>query len=201
VHHYAALLHGMRDEQDQAIRAARRALELDPHNPAPLSPLVLALLATGDREGAVAAARRMIESAPAAAIGYVVLARTQAGGDEAAKIEARQSLRIGEPFYADLRNFRIDAALSHASAGEPAEAARLVQRYRELTTDMHVDPALDAMALLASNQSDAASERLEQVEHQRGLGMDPMSLLLIRRNAWALPALESKRWRDLRARL
>jgi DNA-binding winged helix-turn-helix (wHTH) protein/tetratricopeptide (TPR) repeat protein len=201
VFHYSAMLHCLREEHEQAIRAARRALELDPRNPAPWSPLVLALLASGDRDGAVAAARRMVDTAPAAAIGYVVLARTQSGGDEAARIEARQSLRIGEQFLDELRNFRVDAALSYASAGERTEATRLARQFRERTQGVHVDPALDAMAHVALGDYDSARERLEYAIRNRALGMDPMSLLLLRRNAWQLRQLETPAWRELRARL
>jgi DNA-binding winged helix-turn-helix (wHTH) protein/tetratricopeptide (TPR) repeat protein len=199
--HYTAMLHCLRDEHDDAIRIARRAIEADPHNPAPWSPLVLSLTAKGERVAAAAAARRMIEVAPTAAIGYVVLARTQTGGGAEALAEARESLRIAEQFLDELRNFRVDAALSYTRAGGRAHAARLVNVFREGTRGRHVDPALEAMAHLALGEYDRARERLEYATAHRERGMDPVSLLLIRRNAWSDPQLESAQWRALRERL
>ncbi len=200
--HYSAMLHGLQDEHAEAIREARRALALDPRNPAPFSPLVLALAASGEHAAAVAEARRMIEAAPTAAIGYVVLARTQAGARDAAAVaEARQALRLGEQFLDELRNFRVDAALSYAATGERADAVRLVGVFREATRGRHVDPALDAMAHIATGAHEEARARLEWATAHRDLGVDPLSLLLIKRNAWSIPELETPQWRELRARL
>jgi tetratricopeptide (TPR) repeat protein len=69
--HHAAMVASLLDDHPGAVRAARRALELDPKNPAPYSPLGMALRGLGDHTGAVAAFREMIELAPTAAIGYV----------------------------------------------------------------------------------------------------------------------------------
>ena len=144
----------------------------------------------------------MIESAPAAAIGYVVLARTQAGAHDAAAIaEARQALRIGEQFSSELRNFRVDAALSYAATGERADAARLIADFRETTRGRHVDPALDAMAHIAIGEYEQAHAKLAWATAHRNLGLDPLPLLLIKRNAWSIPTLETAPWQELRGRL
>lgn len=190
--HYGALLRCLLEEPAEARQLARRAIEADPRNPAPWSPLVLALVAGGDRTQAAAAARRMIEVAPTAALGYVVLARTQTGGDAAALAEVRETLRIAEQFLDAQRNLTLDAALSYLRAGEPASAARLVGLFRERTRGTHVDPALEAMAHLALGEQQQARERLDYATLHRAQGMDPLSLYLLQQNAWNLPALAAK---------
>ena len=188
--HYSAMLHCLLEKPNAAQQFARRAIEADPRNPAPWSPLVLALIASGEQVQAAVAARRMIEVAPTAALGYIVLARTQTGGDAAALAEARETLRIAEQFMNAQRNLTLDAALTYLRAGEPASAVRLVGLFRERTRGMHVDPAMEAMAHLALGEGEAARERLEHARLHRGRGMDPLALYLLQHNAWNLPALE-----------
>lgn len=199
--HYEAIVRTLRDEHDAAIAAARRALSREPRSPGPYSPLVLSLDAKGDTEGAAQAARQMIDVAPTAAIGYVVLARQQVGGGADATREARRAATMAEQFLGTLGNFRLDAALSYARIGDRAAAARLVTQFREAAGDRHVDAGLEAMALLALGNYDAAGERVDHVIHHRGDGMDPMTLLLIRRNAWSDPVLDSPAWRARRTAL
>jgi DNA-binding winged helix-turn-helix (wHTH) protein/Tfp pilus assembly protein PilF len=188
--HYSAMLYCLLEKPAEAQQFARRAIDADPRNPAPWSPLVLALIASGEQAQAAAAARRMIEVAPTAALGYVVLARTQTGGDAAALAEARETLRIAEQFMNAQRNLTLDAALTYLRVGEPASAVRLVGLFRDRTRGMHVDPALEAMAHLALGEGDAARERLEYAWRHRAQGMDPVSLYLLQHNAWNLPALQ-----------
>jgi DNA-binding winged helix-turn-helix (wHTH) protein/Tfp pilus assembly protein PilF len=188
--HYSAMLSCLLEKPLEAQQFARRAIEADPRNPAPWSPLVLALIASGDQAQAAVAARRMIEVAPTAALGYVVLARTQTGGDAAGLAEARETLRIAEQFINAQRNLTLDAALSYRRAGEPASAVRLVALFRDRTRGTHVDPALEAMAHLGLGEGEAARERLAYARLHRGQGMDPLSLYLLQHNAWNLPALE-----------
>lgn len=199
--HYSAMLYAMLDEHDASIAAARRALEVDPRNPAPYSPLALSLRAKGDQTAAAAAARTMIEIAPAAAIGYVVLARTQTQGDAAALQEAREALKIAEPFLQDVLAFRIDAALSYARTGSRPDAGRLVQSFQEATRARHINPGLQAMVHLALGDHRSAYERVQYAMRHRGRAMDPFPLLLIRHNAWSDPVLESQEWRELREQL
>ncbi len=190
--HYNAMLNDLLEKPGAAQQLARRAIEADPRNPAPWSPLVLALVASGEQAQAAAAARRMIEVAPTAALGHVVLARTQTGGDAAALAEVRETLRIAEQFLDAQHNLTLDAALSYLRAGEPAAAVRLVGLFRERTRGTHVDPALEAMAHLALGEGDQARQRLEYALAHREQGMDPLPLYLLQHNAWHLPAVESR---------
>jgi TolB-like protein/DNA-binding winged helix-turn-helix (wHTH) protein/Flp pilus assembly protein TadD len=197
--HYSAMVHWMLDEHAEAIRAARRALELDPRNPAPYSPLVLSLHASGENATAIQMARELIEVAPTAALGYVVLARTLTQSGDFAGV--RETLRLGEPFLDGMRNFRVDAALSYARAGAPADAERLVQAFRQSTKARHVDAGLDAMAHLALGNYQLARDRIESVISQREAAIDPLPLLLIRQNIWSDPILDSAEWVRLRKQL
>jgi DNA-binding winged helix-turn-helix (wHTH) protein/Flp pilus assembly protein TadD len=190
--HYSAMLNVLLGKPGEAQLLARRAIEADPRNAAPWSPLVLALLASGERAQAADAARRMIEVAPTVALGHVVLARTQTGGDAAAQAEVRETLHIAEQFLDAQPNLALDAALSYLRVGEPAAAVRLVGLFREQTHGTHVDPALEAMAHLALGEAEQARERLDHALANRAQGMDPLSLYLLLHNAWNLPALESK---------
>jgi tetratricopeptide (TPR) repeat protein len=196
--HYAAMLHCMLEEPEDAIRFARQALALDPRNPAPYSPLALGLFATGNQVAAAAAARSMIELAPTAVIGYVVLARTQTTGDIS---EARSALKIAEQFLGNARTFRIDAAMSYARVGAPADAERLVRRFRATTQGQHIDPGLDAEAYIAVGDYANARERIQYAVRHRHSAMDPMPLILIGWNMWSDPVLESAEWRALREQL
>lgn len=199
--HYGAMLYGLMGDPATALRLARRAIEADPRNPAPWSPLVMAHAARGELQAASAAARSMIDVAPTAALGYIVLARTQTHGDAAALAESRQALHIGEQFIDAQRNLLLDAALSYTRIGEPVTAARLVAAFETRTRGTHVDPALRSMAALALGQSEAALRQLQDAVAHRDTGMDPVSLHLLRTNAWNLPVLESAVWREVRAQL
>jgi DNA-binding winged helix-turn-helix (wHTH) protein len=190
--HYGALLNVLLGKPGEAQPLARRAIEVEPNNPAPWSPLVLALVAGGQQAQAAAAARRMIEVAPTTALGHVVLARTQAGGDATSPGEVRQTLGTAEKLLDAQRDLTLDAALSYLRAGDPAAAARLAGLFREHTRGMHVDPALQAMAHLALGEDEQARERLEYALAHREQGMDPLPPYLLQHNAWNLPALESK---------
>ncbi|HEX7080757.1 MAG TPA: winged helix-turn-helix domain-containing protein [Gammaproteobacteria bacterium] len=198
--HYTAMIETLLDRHEAAVRTARRALELDPLNPAPYTPLVLGLRALGDLAGARAAARAAIECVPAAPIGYIHLARTETAGGEPERI--LEALRIAERFFDDTtRNFRVDAALSYARAGARADAERSIREFERASAGRRIEPGLDAMAALALGQYARARETLEQAVATRASGMDPIPLLLIRRNTWADPVLEQPEWQTLRARL
>jgi tetratricopeptide (TPR) repeat protein len=198
--HYLALVASMLDDHAGAIRAARRAVEIDPKNPAPYSPLGMALRALDDRAGAVAAYRQMIELAPSAPIGYITLARAQTDAGDPARI--LEAVRLAERFLHDASgNFRVDAALSYTRAGAHMDAARLIRQFDRATAGRYVSPGLAAMARLAVRDYAKARALLEQAMNARGSGVDPMPLLLIRRNSWADPVLEQPEWRSLRERL
>jgi DNA-binding winged helix-turn-helix (wHTH) protein/Flp pilus assembly protein TadD len=199
VHHYSAMLHCLQDEHAAAIRSARRALELDPRNAAPYSPLALALRATGDLDGEAAAFRAMIQAAPTSAIGYIGLARHDAFINDSAGILS--SLRLAEQFFGDLRSFRLDAAISYLRAGATADAERLVVEFRRGTRGTHVDPAVLAMSFIALGDDERARALILEAIEKRHEGMDPLPMMLIARNIWSVPMLETKPWHALRARL
>ncbi len=199
VHHYSAMLHCLQNEHAEAIRSARRALELDAGYAAPYSPLALALRATGDGEGEAAAFRAMIQAAPTSAIGYIGLARHQASIDDSAGVLS--SLRLAEQFFGDVRGFRVDAAISYMRAGAQADAERLVVEFRRGTRGTHVDPAMLAMSFIALGDHERARAQIVEAVEKRHEGMDPFPLMLIERNIWSVPMLETKPWLDLRARL
>ncbi len=199
VHHYSAMLHCLQNEHAEAIRSARRALDLDTMNAAPYSPLALALRATGDGDGEAAAFRAMIQVAPTSAIGYVGLARHQAFINDSAGVMS--SLRLAEQFFGDVRGFRVDAAISYMRAGAHADAERLVVEFRRGTKGTHVDPAMLAMSFIALGDDERARARIAEAIEKRDEGMDPFPLMLIERNIWSVPMLETRPWLDLRARL
>jgi TolB-like protein/DNA-binding winged helix-turn-helix (wHTH) protein/tetratricopeptide (TPR) repeat protein len=199
VAHYSAMIDLLRGDPASAVEAARRALELDPKNPAPYGPLAMALRALGDIDGSVAAYESMVDVAPTAAIGYVGLARTLTERGDDARI--LQTLRVAEQFLAELRSFRLDAAMSYAYLGERADAARLVAEFMRRTDGQRLDPSLEAMAALALGDYERASGALRAAIAARPSGMDPVALEQIRQNTWSDPALDSAEWRELRAAL
>lgn len=198
--HYTAMVECMLDDDAAAVSSARRALELDPRNPAPYAPLVLGLRALGDLDGAAAAARAAIESAPMAPIGYIHLARTEtAGGDARRMLEAA---RLAERLLDDTtRVFRADVSIAYARAGALDDAKRSIRALERANEGLRMEPGLAAMAKLALGEYADARALLEQAIAERGSGMDPMPLVLIRRNTWSDPVLERPDWRELRARL
>jgi tetratricopeptide (TPR) repeat protein len=199
VQHYMAMVSNLMGDHAQAARAARRALELDPRNPAPYTALVLALCAQGDHAGAIDAANSMIRSAPNTSIGYINLARAEvAAGNPRAALEA---VRIAEEKLGDMPNFGVEAALLYTSAAERAGAERMLQQFLQKTAGLYVNPGLAAMARIAAGDYAQARELLEQAVRERGSGMDPMPLLLLRLNLWGSPELEKTDWRELRQRV
>ncbi len=197
--HYSAMAAFLRDEHADAVRAARRAIELDPKNPAPHTPLAMALRALGNVDAAAKEYEAMIEAAPTASIGYVGLARTRtASGDPEQVLEP---LRLAEQFLEDARNFRVDAACSYASVGAHADAERLIAEFERSVAGYHLDPGLMAMASLALGKHDRAREQVRAALADRGVGMDPMTLALIRQNTWSDPVLETPDWVALRSEL
>jgi tetratricopeptide (TPR) repeat protein len=200
VEHYLAMVAMLMGDFPRAQRAAQRALQLDPRSPAPYSPLVLALLGQHESERALAAARGMIERAPNAPIGYINLARAlAAGNDPGAVLEATRlaEQRIAGP----TPNFRLDAALLYARAGDLDAARRLVGEFTAASAGMHGDAALQALASLALRDYASARGQVMQALAERGSGADPMPLLLIRENSWHDPQLERQEWRQLRGQL
>lgn len=199
VWHYTAMVLVMIGDFHAAERAARRALELDPRNPAPYTPLCLALLAQGREGAAVAAANAMIDLAPNAPIGYINLARSLPTGANTGLVEA---VRLAEAHLDDsTSNFRVDAALSYARAGRHDDAERLMGAFDAASAGRRVDPGLAAMARLALRDDAGAREHLERAIAERHDGLDPMPLTLVRLNSWRIPALEQREWHDLRERL
>lgn len=197
--HYTAMVSVLLDDDAAAVRAARRALELDPRNPAPYTPLVIGLRALGEHARAVEAARAMIELAPSAPIGYIALARAEADGGDSTRI--LEALRLAERCFDDsTRNFRADAALSYARAGAQADAERSIRAFERANAGCRIEPGLAAMARLALRDYAGARSILEHAIAEREAGMDPIPFLLIRRNTWADPVLEEPEWRELRAR-
>jgi TolB-like protein/DNA-binding winged helix-turn-helix (wHTH) protein/tetratricopeptide (TPR) repeat protein len=197
--HYSAMIDFLRDDPVAAVSSARRALELDPKNPAPHTPLAMSLGALGNREESAATYQAMIDLAPTAVIGYIGLAKMLTAGGDDAKIV--QTLRIAEQFLQDLRTFRLDAALSYAHAGAHEDAARLVGDFMRHAQGYRVDPGLEAMAALALGDYEHARTALQTAITMRTNGMDPMPLEQIRRNTWSDPVLEQPAWRDLRSAL
>ena len=199
VQHYIAMVANLMGEYALAARAARRALELDPHNPAPCTALVLALSALGDYAGAIDAANRMIRIAPNTPIGYINLARTEtAVGNPRAALEA---VHVAEEKLSGMTNFGVEAALLYTRVAEQAGAERLLQQFRQKTAGLYVNPGIAAMARIAGADYAAARELIEQALAERGGGMDPMPLLLLHLNLWGNPELEKADWRELRQRL
>jgi TolB-like protein/DNA-binding winged helix-turn-helix (wHTH) protein len=196
VAHYSAMVDLLRGDAASAARFARRALDLDPKNPAPYGPLAMALRALQDIDGAIAAYEAMIEVAPTAAIGYVSLARTLTARGEHARIV--QTLRVAEQFLGELRSFRLDAAMSYARVGATADAARLVGDFMRRGEGHRLDPNLEAMAALALGEHERAAGALRAAIAARPSGMDPITLEQIRQNTWSDPELETAEWRELR---
>ena len=199
VWHASAVLHCIRNDPDAIIRAAQRAIDLDPRNPGPHSLLAIALRAKGRQEEAIAAFTRMIELAPTAAIGYVGLARTLTPAGDTPRI--RETLKVAEQFLGGLRNVRVDVALSYASIGARADAERLVAEFRRTMQGQHIDPALEAMALMAVGDHAHAHEVLSAAVRDGRRGMDQLPLVLIRYNSWSDPILEQPEWKKLREAL
>ena len=96
------------------------------------------------------------------------------------------------------RNVRLDLALSYASIGADADARRLVDEFRRSMAGKYIDPALEAMALLAIREHAQAHAILWRTVKQGRRGMDQMPLTLIRYNSWNDPVLETPEWLGLR---
>jgi TolB-like protein/DNA-binding winged helix-turn-helix (wHTH) protein len=195
----AAALHCMRNDGSAAIAAARRAIELDAGNPGPYSLQGIGLHMIGRHEESVQVFTRLIEVAPTAGMGYVGLARFLTRDGDTPRI--RETLKVAEQFMGSVRNFHLDLALSYASIGAHDDAKRLVDAFHHTMHGHYVDPALEAMALLATREHAQAMKLLRQTIQSGRRGMDQMPLTLIRYNSWSDPILETEEWRELREAL
>ena len=195
----AAALHCMRNDGSAAIAAAHRAIDLDAGNPGPYSLLGIGLHMTGRHEESLQAFTRLVEVAPTAGMGYVGLARSLTRNGDTPQI--RDTLKAAEQFLGSVRNFHLDLALSYASIGADDDAKRLVDAFRRTMQGHYVDPALEAMALLATREHAQAMTLLRQTIESGRRGMDQMPLTLIRYNSWSDPILETPEWLELREAL
>lgn len=196
---WSTMVSTLRGAYSEALTFGRRAIALDPRNPAIHSPLSVALLAVGDVDGAVATLKEMVDVAPTAALSYISLARMEvARGNEAAAVEA---LRLGEQFMTATGNLQLDAAMSYARLERHLDAERLVAAFKGGAAGRHIDPGILAWADLALGRHAEALQQLQAVSAELDSGMDVFPLLLMRVNAWADPALEQPEWVELRSRL
>lgn len=192
-----ALLHALFGEFPQAIEVARRAIEVDPKNPGSYAPLAAALQLTGQYAEAAAAAEAIIEAAPGASIGYVLLARAEAARGDLAR--ARDALTLAERLPQQNEMNAIDLAVGYRRVGAVSDAERLVRSVSAVTEDRPLRPALGAAALLARGDYDGALQEAKAALDSAELGMDPkLQLAAIEWNVWSLPVLEEPQWRALR---
>lgn len=185
-----------------AIAIARRGIEIDPKNPGTHAPLQLALQAKGEISAAAAASEGMIAASPRAAVGYVLLARTETARGNHPKV--REALRFAEEL-AGTRGFTrvgmTQVAMYYRRIGATSEADRVLARLRQVAAGMHADAGLRAMEFLAAGEYDRALGQAHAAATARSAGTDPFLLLLIAQNVWADPVLETPPWVQVRAEL
>jgi TolB-like protein/DNA-binding winged helix-turn-helix (wHTH) protein/Flp pilus assembly protein TadD len=192
-----ALLHALLGEFPQAIDVARRAIEVDPKNPGSYAPLAAALQLTGHYAEAAAAAEAIIEAAPGASIGYVLLARAEAARGDLAR--ARDALMLAERLPQQSEMNAIDLAVGYRRVGAVSDAERLVRGVSAVREDRQLNPALRAAAHLAQGDYDGALQEAKTALDSAELGMGPkLQLAAIEWNVWSLPVLEESPWRELR---
>jgi DNA-binding winged helix-turn-helix (wHTH) protein/tetratricopeptide (TPR) repeat protein len=194
-----SLLHSLRNKGDAAVAAARRAIELDPRNLGTYQMLGIALQATGHNQESIRAYTRMIEIAPTAGIGYVGLARALTTTDDTRR--TRQTLKAAEHLLGDTHNLALQLALTYAHIGADADAKRHVDGFRRAMSRRYINPALEAMALLATREHAHALAVLRRTVENGRRGMEQMPLTFIRYNTWNDPVLQTGEWVTLRERL
>lgn len=192
-----SLLHGLVGEFPAAIQTARRALEIDPLNVGSYAPLSVALQMSGQHAAAAAIPEKMIEAAPNAATGYLLLARAEAARGELAK--ALETLRLAERQHELSDIATVDLAASYRRAGADGDAIRLIDAVLGRVNEDALSPVTQAAVHLARGDDDNALRYARIAVASRDLGMDPLQLAAIEWNVWSLPALEEPRWRELRA--
>lgn len=187
--------------QREAVQLAERAVESDPKNGFYHDLLGRTFHSAGNFEDSIAAFQKSVELDPGTAINYISLARPElAAGNkenalEALNVAEKLLSHSGSPaLYADLAN-------GFARLGEKQAADRAAEKVFELSGTTFVDPAVRAFALVAKGQNDAAVEQLQKLLDNKALLANPFTLMFIRENGWADPALEQSKFISLRQSL
>ena len=187
--------------QQEAIKLAEQAVELDPRNSFYHDLLGRTHHSAGNHADAIAQFRRCVDIDPGTAINYISLARPElAAGNKAKALEA---LGVAEKLLSDGASPALYADLANGFArlGEEDAAARAVERVFELSNSVYVDPAVRAFAFVAAGQHEQAIEQLQRLVENKALLASPFTLMFIRENGWADPALEEPKFVSLRESL
>jgi eukaryotic-like serine/threonine-protein kinase len=160
---------------DEALKATKRAVELDPIAALPAYALGLVYLGTGRHEDALRVAERMLARDPAHAILYRVLgvARLCLGqyDEAAAAFERGAALSLRHPWFVG------ELGATRAAKGDLAEARRLQEELLARSHTTYISPMSLAVIPIALGETDTAVRYFELAFEQR----DP---LLIAAMTW-----------------
>jgi DNA-binding winged helix-turn-helix (wHTH) protein/tetratricopeptide (TPR) repeat protein len=186
--------------ENDGISEIRRALELDSQNPFAHELMGRTLLCLGDRPAAYAALQKAVEIEPISLRRRVLRAYLGAGV-VADSVAARQLADI-EPLLSEVRPQTLALmAVAYSAVGQLGYARQLFDQVLVRNEQHHVRPGPRIYGYLAIGENQRALALLEETVENLGPGFGFLSLIDIKWNVSAIPALDEPRFVALRERL
>ena len=188
-------------QHERAIRLAQRAVELDPTGQSSLNSLVWAHSFAGDSDTAVLVSREAVRASPTNTRAQTGLALLEVAlGNDA---QAETETRLGEALAlnSNVLFHALRVAYSYARLGLRDDAARVLERIDEMTTDLRVPGIILAWIQLARGDEQGALNSLRRAAENR----QPYDAYVItarfKANTFNDPILDRPEFVEVRSRL
>jgi len=174
---YAQLYLSPVGRHDDAIREMKRALELEPLDLTMGAILSELLHNSGQDDKAIEQARKVLELEPDSILGFYVLAQALAS-----KGMYQEAIEVSEKSLSKSPNIQLllqIAGYSYAKAGRPADAEKIIEKFREIAKTKYIESYLVASIYVALGDNDKAFAELQKAAENRDwdfhqLNVDPL---------------------------
>jgi len=187
------------DLRAKTLPLAEAAVELDPNNDDSHFSLGQQLFSVGEYERASAAFRRGVEVAPTYSTAYIALARSEIGLGNLDN--ALQQLRIAESLMPPetVSLLRAELGWVYGRLGLAEDAKRIFAELESLAEDRYIGPDVWAIGYLGMRDETRALQKFNEAIENPALVGDPLSLELLKMNAYLDPILDKPDFIEIRA--
>jgi adenylate cyclase len=192
---WAAVIQSNSDDPARAVELARRAAEIDPANPEPLTSWSYNLQQIGDLDAAYEVARAAVALAPNEPVSHTFLSNVQiASGDRDAAIA---TLRQMETLMPVVNAMSAHVGWRYGVLGMPDDARRIVEQIEAWGQEWYLDPATRGINCLALRDFDGACAQFRRVIEEPDSLQAIWRLYYVRTNSASDPVIREPRFRDL----
>jgi TolB-like protein/Tfp pilus assembly protein PilF len=198
---YAGVEALVRDRAEQSVRYMERVVELDPNSAGAIQLLGTRLHLAGRHAEAIEIFQECLVLAPGSPGCAGGLAQSEYGrGNHEAALDA---LRLMEQVLPADTAPDLFAVIAHGYGllGQPEDARRIFEVFRELAANQYVDSTNWADAYMGIGDYDEALNQLNVAAEQPERIRSPLASQAIRVNAWSDPMLEQAEFVEARNRL